>query len=421
MIILYYAVAAGVLLVQMLLLVEGFRHVRYTLSKYRPKPSDYQPRVALIAPCRGLDTSFDRNIRSFFELDYPDYELFFVVQSSDDPAYRRLDEIIRERRRRADAPRACLLVAGPAAERTQKVHNLLLATAAVPPDRQVFAFVDSDACLKPHFLTALVRPLRRNDCGAATGYRWYVPADGHPASHVLSALNAPFASLLGPHRWNSAWGGAMAIRRDVFDRVGVRQAWQHAASDDYLLTHAVRQGGLPVAFAPACFVASYERTTWRELFAFARRQFVITRICRNRLWWLALLSWGHWVAAFWGGLLITLLLHARQSPHAPYAALLPLGVYGIALLKAAARQVLIRKILSEDRRRLLPAALIDVFLQPLVNGFTLVCLLTSASGRTITWRGIRYLLPDAHHTRVLSSPHPAEPSAPSANATPHQG
>ena len=65
------AVAAVVLVVQLLLLLEGYRHLIYTRRKYRPQPSRYQPRVALISPCKGLDTAFDRNINSFFKISYP--------------------------------------------------------------------------------------------------------------------------------------------------------------------------------------------------------------------------------------------------------------------------------------------------------------------------------------------------------------
>jgi cellulose synthase/poly-beta-1,6-N-acetylglucosamine synthase-like glycosyltransferase len=79
--IIYYIFAGVVILVQLLMLLEGYRHCLYTGRKYRPKTSKYQPVAAIICPCKGLDTTFDRNINSLFDQDYPHYEIYFVVQN----------------------------------------------------------------------------------------------------------------------------------------------------------------------------------------------------------------------------------------------------------------------------------------------------------------------------------------------------
>lgn len=399
--IVYYLLAAIVLLVQAALLLEGYRHLIYTRRTYRPKTSKYQPRAALISPCKGIDTTFDRNINSFFDLDYPDYEIFFVVQSAEDPAYERLQEIIGQRQSRSHTVKAHLLVAPEARTCTQKLQNLLTACEQITDDFKVLAFVDSDACLKPYFLSSLIHPLRRRDVGATTGYRWFVPADSQLSSRVLSALNAAVASLLGPHGWNSAWGGAMAIRREIFEKTSMPQIWRHACSDDYALTRMVRKANLEIIFVPACFVASYEKMSWSELLSFARRQFIITWVMMPRLWWLALLGWGHFLAAFWGSLALTLILWHQGSAHTPYAAIVPGCLMLAAMLRAVARQVMIRKILPEDRDKLLTPALLDILLGPLIGIVGLLAVLSAAGVRTIEWRGIRYRLIDFQHTQVI--------------------
>ena len=398
--VIYYIFATVILLVQAIVLIEGWRNLIYCNRKYRPLPSEYCPRGALVCPCKGLDTTFDRNINSLFFLDYPDYEIFFVVESTDDPAYRRINEIIKQNNSNPGLAPAHLIVAGPAQSSSQKVHNLLTVCDSLPDNFKVLAFVDSDACVKPHFLTSLVHPLRRKYVGAATGYRWFVPADRRISTAVLSAINAFFASLMGPHPWNSAWGGAMALRREVFDEIGLAELWRHAFTDDYSLTRAVKKAGLRTVFVPACFVASYEKTSWADLIAFARRQFIITRVGMTRLWVLAIFGIGHFVVAFWAGLFVTLYLLAADSPQAPYAAILPIALLAAAILKATARQVMIFKILPENRRPLLVPAIIDICLQPFLAVFTLTCVLSTSFSRVIVWRGIRYILHDADHTEI---------------------
>ena len=329
----YYVLASVVLLIQAVLLVEAHRHLLYTRRKYRPRPLTYMPRVALISPCKGLDNTFDRNIHSFLTLDYPNYELVFVVESQDDPAYQRLLNIIEQNRDRATKINARVIVAGHSKTSVQKVHNLLAACDAIGNDVEVLAFVDSDACVKSHFLGSLIHPLRRDFVGATTGYRWFVPTDSAWASRVLSAINAVIASMMGPHSWNATWGGAMAIRREVFKKTRVRDAWANACTDDYSLTNAVRKENLRITFVPACYVASYEQTTWAKMFSFARRQFLITRVLHKKLWIFALLGFGYFVVAFWASLFISLYLFASQSPHAPYAAILPAALMACSMAK----------------------------------------------------------------------------------------
>ncbi|MCP4709237.1 MAG: glycosyltransferase [Planctomycetes bacterium] len=396
----YFIFTAVIIAIQLLVLVESFRHAVYTRRKYQPKTSHYHPAVAVICPCKGLDTTFDRNINSLFDQNYPKYEIFFVVQSTDDPAHQRLIQIIEQRQNQKHPVTTHILIAGDAKTCAQKVHNLIIACEALPDHFEVLAFIDSDACLKPHFLESLVHPLRRSEFGASTGYRWFVPTDTRLSSYTLSALNASVASMLGPHGWNSAWGGAMAIKKDTFDNINLIDAWQNACSDDYLLTDRVRKAKLDICFVPACFVASYEQTSWGDLFSFARRQFIITKVCRPRLLWLALLGWGHFALAFWLGLIVTIILFSQQSWQAPYAAYLPAALMVAAITRAVARQSMIRKILPEDQKKLLIPAFIDIFLAPVLSIIALIYVFAAIGSRTITWRGIKYHLRSIDNTYI---------------------
>lgn len=404
MMVYYYIFAAIILVIQVFILIEAVRHVIYTRRSYRPKPLRWQPRVALIVPCRGSDTTFDRNISALFKLDYPDYELFFVVQDRQDPAYQRLRSIIEDFGQTNCPVRAHLSIAGPARASSQKVHNQMAVINALPETFTVWAFIDSDACPKPHFLTSLIRPLRRADVGASTGYRWFVPTDSRLSSITLSAVNAFFASILGPHKWNATWGGAMAIRREVFFGTGADKIMEGAPTDDYALTYAVKKAGLRVVFVPACFVASYEEMSWPQMFSFAQRQFIITRVCMPHLWWLGIASLGSFLLAFWGGLAVSLIRYFTGAGDGHLAVILPVALWFASIFKALGRQGLIRKVLPEDKGRLVRPALLDIFLQPLLAIFSLTALLAAGTTRKIVWRGISYILHDVGHTTVISTP-----------------
>ena len=49
-------------------------------------PSEHLPAVTILKPICGLEPQLERNLASFFELDYPDYEIVFGCRTADDPA-----------------------------------------------------------------------------------------------------------------------------------------------------------------------------------------------------------------------------------------------------------------------------------------------------------------------------------------------
>ena len=313
----YYYIALAAILSQLVFLIQMCGNYRYALAKYKKKRLSYRPRTALIVPCKGLDSAFQENITSFFNQDYENYLLWFVVADKEDPVYARLCELKDRLSRSSKADEVLVLVAGFAQSCSQKIHNLLYCCQRIGSDVEVLAFADSDICVRSDWLSHIVYPLRKSKNGAASGYRWFVPKKNNLASLALSAVNAKIAQLLGNTPFNQAWGGSMAIRVDVFNQVGLDKIWPKALSDDLSLSYAVKKSHKKVVFVPACLVASYESTTWRELFEFGRRQFLITRVSTPGTWWFGLCSSLYSILGLWGGAALALYA-AAKSPITSY-------------------------------------------------------------------------------------------------------
>lgn len=400
----YYYIALVLILSQLVFLVQMCRNYHYALAKYKKKRSVYQLRTALFVPCKDTDSDFQKNITSFFNQDYENYLLWFVVADKADPAYAELCKLKSQLTRTSKARDVQVLVAGPAQSCSQKIHNLLYCYQRIGDDVEVMAFADSDIRVRTDWLSHLVYPLRKSEIGAASGYRWFVPKKNNPATLALSAVNAKIAQLLGNTRFNQAWGGSMAIRTDTFRKVGLDKIWPKASSDDLSLTCAVKKAGLKVAFVPACLVASYESTTWGKLFEFGRRQFLITRVGAPATWCFGLASSLYSILGLWGGAALAIYAATQLSilnPHLPVFIAVPFLFFASQFIRAILRQTMIAKLLKKDWPKMRVAAAADVFLFWLWSLLMLFFIISSAFGRTIIWGGIRYKLLGPTETIVI--------------------
>jgi hypothetical protein len=192
---------------------------------------------------------------------------------------------------------------------------------------------------------------------------------------------------------------------DVFREIGLDKIWPKTISDDLSLSRAVKKAGKKVEFVPACLVASYEATTWKGLFEFARRQFVITRVSTPRTWCFGLTSTLYSILGLWAGLSLTIYAAIKTSISGNellIIAAVPVFFLIEQFSSAILRQKMISKVLQKDWVNLKFACLADVLFFWLWSLLLLFFIISSAFGRTIRWRGIRYKLLGPTETIVVS-------------------
>mgnify|MGYP002784259380 CR=1 FL=1 len=396
-------IVLGVILFLQSLLSLGaaMRFARYSLRHNHPRSNRYQPKAVVIVPCKGLEHDFEDNMRALFAQEYRDYEIIFVTETESDPAYGVLSRLIKTYSRRP----AWLVVAGEAKFRGQKVHNLLAAIDmlnSIDRRAEVIAFADSDARVGRYWLSELVAPLGDKRVGATTGFRWYLPVRGGLFSKLLSVWNSSALSLLG-ERSSFAWGGSMAIRRENFDRLNIKQIWQGALSDDYALTAAIHQGGQRIKFVPHCLVASHTDATFSELLEFSTRQMRITRVYSRRVWQVAAISHCLYNLTFWGGLIWLIAASFTGKLNFTLATLLT-GIFLLGATTGWMRAVVASHLLPSNRPLIQKNWWAYVLLGPVVSLIYLYNMLASAWTNRITWRGIGYEMISPTETDIFHRP-----------------
>ncbi len=380
-----------------LLLLFAWEQARYHRGRaVSPLPTGDFPAVRLIVPCRGVDPQMEDNLRALFELRYPRLEFCFVVETLRDSAV----EIIR--RLQSSTRVDCRIVeAGLAVDTGQKVHNLIAACRLPRGDRDVLAFVDSDARPHPDWLSRLTQRLAGLKYAVVTGYRWYEPVHGDWPSRLVSAINNIVIGLLGPHGFNLVWGGAWAIRGEVFDQLGLPDAWRGSLSDDLIISRLVRKANLRVAYEPHALVTSPAVFTWNSGGEFLRRQFLVVRNYVPR-WW----HFGFWGGLFgqltlWG-LATAAVVGVGASSNHGIPALLSGVVYLLGVCRWGLSLSAVRPFIRVSDASFRSVSRINIWAWPLVSLATWGALLSAAFGRTIVWRGIRYSMDAPNRTRILN-------------------
>ncbi|HZQ17199.1 MAG TPA: glycosyltransferase [Terriglobales bacterium] len=211
------------------------------------RPNQKLPPVTIFKPVHGMEERLEQNLESFFEQDYPDYEIIIGARSEDDPAIQLAENICR----RHPGVKSRIVISGPPEWPNAKVFTL---------DRMIrhshndfFVTSDSDVRIGPDFLRNVIPPLLDRKLGLVTCmYR------GDPAKDFWSVLEAlgmsvemssgvVTADMLEGIRF--ALGPAVAFRRDALDAIGGIRATADYYSDDYVLGNKIWAAGYKVIFS----------------------------------------------------------------------------------------------------------------------------------------------------------------------------
>ena len=365
-------VSPALLLAWLGLLSEPGR-ARYIKGRLAQKSANLPP-ATVIVPVKGEDEGLRENLSALTKLDYPDYELIVCAHSAADIPPDVLP-------RKAHV----VLSHGDDPNTGEKIQNLKAAVRCARSNSQILAFADSDGRPSPGWLRALAAPLAEKGVGASTGYRWFTPQPGGFWPLLRSVWDAVAAGMLGPGNNRFAWGGAMAIRRDTFEQIHVLDYWKDTVSDDYALSEAVHDAGLTIAYAPGALTPSSERLGMIAFFRWIRRQMTITRVYNGRQWWIGIVAHVLYCAAMAAS--ITIAARGHRIGVITLAAQLAPGMF-----KGWRRGSLARLSMPESKPWFRRYGWAHWLLTPLATWVWLVALASSATTRTVEWRGYQYTL-----------------------------
>jgi len=392
---LFYILAIPQIALGLYLAWQGVVWLAFVRRRMMTDPGFYAPRVAVLCPCRGIEPALERNLVSLTEFDYQNYEVFFLIASTSDSAYTTVKRVAAQSRVKAH-----VIVTEKPLECGEKVNNLRVGIEQLPPEFEVFVFVDSDGRPARNWLHHMVAPLTDSRIGATTTMRWLIPNRGNLATALLSAWNAPVVTMLTEKGKNFCWGGGTAIRRSMFEHAHVAEEWRHSVSDDYSMTIAMERAQLSIVFLPECLVPSFVETDFHGLLEFTNRQVLITRVYAEKIWGLAAGTHFLYCLTILLGSILTLSDALASRPAFHLAALTFLPIL-LAMIRGALRAAAISEAMPAYRSQIASQGWIYVFLTILIPFLYLANFVTSLVTRKMRWRGVTYELISPQQTRVL--------------------
>jgi ceramide glucosyltransferase len=207
-------------------------------------PTSALPPVSILKPVHGAEEQLRANLESFFQQDYPDYEVIFGVRDAENPAARVAEEV---RKRYPKIP-SRIIYSGPPEWPNAKVYSLEKMIDA--STRSYFIISDSDVRVAPDFLRNTITPLLDPKVGLITCMYRGIPASDFWSSMEALGLSVEMSSgvmvadMLEGMRF--ALGPAMAARRDAIDAIGGIAVTADYYSDDFELGNRIWAKGYKV-------------------------------------------------------------------------------------------------------------------------------------------------------------------------------
>jgi len=262
------------------------------------------PPATVILCLRGGDPFLSKCIDGLLSQSYPNFQICFMVDSSDDPSLPILEsaidrhqfdrctiEILRDPLRTCSLKSSSLI---QAIDRMGLIARNEPATIDYSDGRVLqvrndfIALLDADTIPHLTWLRELATALVGESIGAATGNRWYMPERCTTGAMVRYVWNA--AAIVQMYWYQIAWGGTLAIKLDSIIRAGMLERWRLSLCEDTMLHKQLRAIGQKVAFVPSLMMVNREDCTIASFTHWVTRQLVTARLYHPL--WLAVVGHG---------------------------------------------------------------------------------------------------------------------------------
>src|SRR5258708_5013797 len=219
---------AGAIVYSLLSIVAALRYLAV-----RPPALQSSEPISILKPLSGLDLGLESNLRTFFQQDYPKFEILFAVRDAHDPAAAVVAKLQKEHPQISSR----LLVTGEPPYPNAKVYSLdrMVSTAA----NDLLVMSDSDIRVDPSLLRTIAAEFQDAALGVATCPYRAVPGASFWSRLEATGMNTDFwasalvARMIEGMRF--AVGPTIVARRRVLHAIGGFERVKDYLAEDFVI------------------------------------------------------------------------------------------------------------------------------------------------------------------------------------------
>jgi ceramide glucosyltransferase len=224
------------------------RERRRALAELASRPG-FTPPLSLLKPVHGAEPGLEANLATFFDQDYPEYEILFCAGTEDDPglatARRVADKYPQVRAR-------FLSTSGEPDYINAKVASMEAMEAAA--SHPILVISDSDVRVTPDYLRAVALPFEDERVGAMCCLYRGVAAEGGlwarlEAIGMSVEMTAGVLAARSMEGMQFVLGPTMAFRRETVRAMGGFRVTADYCADDFVLGNETFRLGQMVALS----------------------------------------------------------------------------------------------------------------------------------------------------------------------------
>lgn len=210
-------------------------------------PNGFLPPVSVLKPVHGDEPDLEQNLASFFEQDYPEFEILFCARWSDDAGL----ETARRVATRFPQVKARMLVCGDPPWPNARTFSLEIMRRAA--SYSILVASDSDVRVGRDYLASVVAPLRDPNVGMVTCLYQGVTRHGLWAELEAMGMSVEMTSgvlvadMLEGMKF--ALGPTMVMRQSTVEKIGGFEQVAHYYADDFVLGNWTARAGETVVLS----------------------------------------------------------------------------------------------------------------------------------------------------------------------------
>ena len=261
-----------------MVLVGALRFGRRRRRELR-QPMDFAPAVSVLKPLHGTEPGLEENLRSFFQQDYPEFELLFCARNEGDAGWQMAKRIAEE----FPQVNARFLTCGEPEYPNAKMWSVAAMCKAAT--HEILVTSDADARVTPEYLRWMVRELATPGRDLASCL--YLGRTGGGFASQLDAVGKSVEMSAGIFVADMVEGGtrfalgvSMVLRRQTFELAGGIEDLAQYYAEDFVIGHRLAEQGRGVRMANYVVRLMVLPQGWRASFSDQLRWMKSTRRSR---------------------------------------------------------------------------------------------------------------------------------------------